>query len=147
MKIEKMLLNFLIVGLLNVEIEVIPKLIFDNNFKTIFCDDKCSFSVICGCFYLFIIGCIINIFIRLINIKNKDPDPLWFRSLVGMCGIICITFIVNYICNKIFNINLWDYNNYPLNMIGCISILYLPIWYFMSMGIIWFDDYINKYIF
>lgn len=141
MKIEKMLLNFLIIGLLNIEIEVIPKLIFDNNFKTIFSDDKYSFSIICSCFYLFIIGCIINIFIRLINIKNKES--LWFRSLVGMCGIMCITFIINHICNNIFNINLWNYNDHPFTIMG----FYLPIWYLMSMSIILFDDYINKYIF
>ena len=53
-------------------------------------------------------------------------------------------FIAGTILNIVLGLNVWDYSNLPLNILGQICLPFSIIWYFLSIIGICLDDFLEK---
>lgn len=87
-----------------------------------------------------------------IIIGNINEDIPWEESIIAQCadGAIIITsleFIFGYVLNIIFHLNIWDYSNMPLNIMGQICVPFMIAWFFLSLIAIVLDDVIRWKLF
>lgn len=68
----------------------------------------------------------------IINFKLKT-NSLIVRCIIASLIITSLEFLVGYIVNITLKLNVWDYSNRKLNLMGQICFLYSTIWF--SMGI------------
>jgi len=88
--------------------------------------------------WMLLIGGSTGFLIGLLNEKKK-----WHMSLIVLCGtfiIFGIEFTTGCLFNIVLNLHLWDYSRLPFNLLGQISIVYLPIWASMVPFASWLDD-------
>lgn len=94
---------------------------------------------------MFFIGGICGVLIGLIN--DKTPDiPLFYQCLLGSIIVTLIEFIAGYILNLKLGLHMWDYSNLPYNYKGQICLMFSCIWFFLSIPVIYLDDYLKKSI-
>lgn len=72
--------------------------------------------------------------ICLINQKWKQL-PLIVRSIVCAFGITAIEFCVGIIVNFLLHMDVWDYSNEWMHLLGQICPLYSCLWFFLSFSI------------
>jgi len=70
---------------------------------------------------------------------------LWFKSLLGACGITMMEFITGCIVNIRLGWQVWDYSLLPFNLLGQISLLFSLIWFVLSGGVFLLIPYLQKY--
>jgi uncharacterized membrane protein len=68
----------------------------------------------------------------IINFKLKT-NSIVLRCIIATLIITTLEFLVGYIVNIILKLNVWDYSNRKLNLMGQICLLYSCIWF--SLGI------------
>ena len=73
---------------------------------------------------MFIVGGICFVFCGSINEFLDWKTPLWKQMLICSIGITTIEFISGIIINVVLKLNVWDYNNLPLNIFGQVSLIY-----------------------
>lgn len=96
---------------------------------------------------MFIVGGISFIFCGSIN-EIFDWDMLiWKQMLICAAGITAIEFISGVIINIIFKLNVWDYSNLPLNVMGQVCLLYSFLWFILSFAAIALDDWLRYLLF
>ncbi len=66
---------------------------------------------------------------------SSGPDPTIINPASGL--------FFNTLCH----LHLWDYSDLPINLLGQISLIYLPIWLMMVPFTFWFDDLIRFYLY
>ena len=94
---------------------------------------------------MFIVGGICGVFIGLIN--DKTPDmPLIYQCLIGSLIVTTIEFISGYILNIHLGLGIWDYSNQPYNFMGQICPMFSVAWFFLSIPVIYLDDYLKETI-
>lgn len=96
---------------------------------------------------MFILGGLCFILIGRIN-----EDIPWEESIViqGIKGAIIITlleFVFGYFLNIIYHLNIWDYSNMPLNIMGQVCLPFMGAWFFLSLVAIVVDDLIRWKLF
>lgn len=149
MKFKKALVLMSIMGLIYLDLELFMRAIRGDLLKVGFHDVKWVSLAGWTTLWMFFIGGLSGLFIGSLNeggLKNRKY-PIWFQSLIGMFGIFTIEFVMGLICNIGLGWNLWTYHGWPLNLMGQITLLYLPLWYFMVPFVIWLDDVIRYYLF
>ena len=72
---------------------------------------------------------------------------LWKQMLIGSCIVTVIEFISGLIINVWLGLDVWDYSNLPLNVMGQICLPFSIIWFFMSLLCIVLDDYLRYWFF
>lgn len=149
MKIKKMLILTTIMGLLYLDMELFMRAFRGELFKIGFNDIKYSSLIGWTSLWSFFIGGFSGLFIGLLNEgKNKFKKfPILFQSLIGMIFIFTVEFLLGYILNIKLELNLWSYKNWPLNILGQITLLYIPLWFFIVPFVIWIDDMIRYCLF
>ncbi len=60
-----------------------------------------------------------------------------------MIIVTCVEFLSGYVLNIKMGLNIWDYSNLPLNVMGQVSLLFSVFWFFLSIIAIWLDDYLR----
>ncbi len=75
--------------------------------------------------------------IRTMSLLNK--------CIIGSLVITVIEFISGCIVNLWFNLNVWDYSNMPLNLLGQICPLYSAFWAVLTIPVVKSCDYIKKH--
>lgn len=94
---------------------------------------------------MYFIGGICGVLIGLIN--DKTPDmPLFYQCLLGSIIVTVIEFITGYILNIKLGLHIWDYSNLPYNYKGQICLMFSCIWFFLSIPVIYLDDFLKKSI-
>lgn len=93
-----------------------------------------------------VLGGICFIALGLINEILPWETPLAVQMLIGCVVITTLEFITGCILNVWLKLNIWDYSNLPLNLLGQICLPFSIIWYFVSAIGIVTDDYI-RYIY
>lgn len=93
-----------------------------------------------------VLGGICFIALGLINEILPWETPLAVQMLIGCVVITTLEFIAGCILNIWLKLNIWDYSNLPLNLLGQICLPFSIIWYFVSAIGIVTDDYI-RYIY
>lgn len=69
---------------------------------------------------------------------------LWLQCLLGTIFIFAIEFGAGLIFNVWLGLGLWDYSAWPLNIMGQVTLVYLPIWYMVCPAAIWLDDVLAR---
>lgn len=93
-----------------------------------------------------VLGGICFITLGLINEVLSWDTPLSLQMLIGCLIITALEFIAGCILNLWLKLNIWDYSNLPLNILGQICLPFSILWYFVSAIGIVLDDYI-RYIY
>lgn len=96
---------------------------------------------------MYVVGGLCFILIGLINEFFTFEFPLVYQSLIGSLIVTVIEFISGYIVNIVMKLNVWDYSNLPLNIMGQICLLFSIMWVFLSAVAIVLDDYLRYWIF
>lgn len=96
---------------------------------------------------MFIVGGICFVFCGSINEFFDWKTPLWKQMFICSIGITTVEFISGIIINVVFKLNVWDYSNLPLNILGQVSLIYSFAWFGLSLIAIVVDDWLRYWIF
>lgn len=96
---------------------------------------------------MFLLASFLFIVIGLINEFLSWDTPLFIQSIIGAIIVTAFEFITGCIVNLWLELNIWDYSNEPLNVMGQICLPFTFIWIVLSCIAIILDDYLRYYIF
>ena len=96
---------------------------------------------------MFLLASFLFILIGLINEFLSWDTPLFIQSIIGAIIVTAFEFITGCIVNLWLGLNIWDYSNEPLNVMGQICLPFTFIWIVLSCIAIILDDYLRYYIF
>ena len=91
-------------------------------------------------------GGICFILIGLINEVQSGEIALIKQMIISAVIITTVELITGLIVNIWLNLNVWDYSDYPYNLMGQICIYYTVMWFLLSPLAIFMDDYIRYFI-
>lgn len=88
-------------------------------------------------------------FVIIGGINNWFPWelPIWVQGLIGMAVVTVIEFISGLILNVWLKMDIWDYSDMPLNLLGQICVPFMAAWFFVSLAAIVLDDYLRYWLF
>lgn len=69
--------------------------------------------------------------------------PLVLQALIGTAVITVVEFASGCVLNLWLGLNIWDYSDLPLNVLGQVCLLYAVLWYFLALPVIVVDDYLR----
>lgn len=90
-----------------------------------------------------ILGGICFIACGLLNEILSWDTPLLLQGLIGSGIITVLEFLTGVLVNMILHLNVWDYSNMPLNVLGQICLPFSLLWVIIAIGAIILDDYIR----
>lgn len=96
---------------------------------------------------MLIVGGLCFLFCGSINEFFDWEMPLWLQMLICSAGITAIEYISGIIINIIFKLNVWDYSNLPLNIMGQVCLWFSLLWFFLSALAIILDDWLRYWLF
>ncbi len=73
---------------------------------------------------------------------KKVPLPL--RAVVYMIGIFFVEYVSGILFHKVLGLRIWDYSNLPFNLHGQITLLYIPFWYALGLGLEKLYEWVDK---
>lgn len=73
-------------------------------------------------------------------LNEKWTMPIWLQVLLGTLSVFIIEFLTGLFFNIWLGLHLWDYSTWPANIMGQITLLYLPAWGLLCSIGIWVDD-------
>lgn len=91
-----------------------------------------------------LLGGLCFISIGLINEIFPYSMKFEYQIIVGVLLVTILEFIFGYILNIQMGLNIWDYSNMPLNVMGQICVPYMFLWIFLVALSIVVDDW-SKY--
>ena len=90
---------------------------------------------------MFIVGGLCLIIVGLLNECILPGNwGLIPQSLVGAIAITVVEFVCGLIVNVWLNLNVWDYSNLPLNIMGQVCLPFTLIWVVLALVAIVVDD-------
>lgn len=90
-----------------------------------------------------ILGGICFIACGLLNELLSWDTSLLLQGLIGSGIITVLEFLTGVLVNMILHLNVWDYSNTPLNVLGQICLPFSLLWVIIAIGAIILDDYIR----
>lgn len=90
-----------------------------------------------------ILGGICFIACGLLNEILSWDTSLLLQGLIGSGIITVLEFLTGVLVNIILHLNVWDYFNMPLNVLGQICLPFSLLWVIIAIGAIILDDYIR----
>lgn len=96
---------------------------------------------------MMILGGICFVLIGLINEGYDYEMPLKKQMFISAIIVTILEFVFGIVLNKILGLNIWDYSDMPLNLMGQICLPFTILWFFLSLLAIIVDDYIRYFIF
>lgn len=90
-----------------------------------------------------ILGGICFIACGLLNEILSWDTSLLLQGLIGSGIITVLEFLTGVLVNMILHLNVWDYSNMPLNVLGQICLPFSLLWVIIAIGAIILDDYIR----
>ena len=97
---------------------------------------------------MLIAGGLCFVFIGWINEDQHRNESMSLISqmLISAIVITMVEFAVGLIVNVWLGLDVWDYSNMPYNFMGQICLLYMVIWFFLSLVAIFFDEYLRCHL-
>ena len=68
---------------------------------------------------------------------------IYKQSLIGTIIVLTVEYILGFILNVIFKLNIWDYSNLKFNLNGQICLTYAVLWFILMPAAIWIEDYLR----
>jgi uncharacterized membrane protein len=96
---------------------------------------------------MLIIGGLCGLSLSYLNSFLSWKMPLVIQAVLGMLICLIIEFTSGCICNLALNLNLWNYNGLPFNLLGQIQLYYAGMWYVLSIVGIILDDHLRHWLF
>lgn len=92
---------------------------------------------------MFFVGGLCGVLIGLIN--DNTPDiPLFYQCILGTVIVTLIEFISGCYLNIYLGLGVWDYSHVPFNLLGQVCLPFSIIWMFLSIPVIYLDDYLKN---
>lgn len=92
---------------------------------------------------MFALGGLCFVLIGIINEFYTFEIPLFIQMVIGTFIITALEFITGCIVNLTLHLNVWDYSDMPLNIMGQICLPYMLLWFLLSPVCIIVDDYLR----
>lgn len=131
-KIGKQLCLFCIGGTIYITIEIIWRLIMGSHPTH---------------WTMFILGGLSFILIGCINEYLSWDTPFWIQCFIGTLIVLALEFVFGCILNLWLGLDIWDYSNSPLNILGQVCLPFAIAWYFLTAFAIVADDYLRYWLF
>lgn len=96
---------------------------------------------------MFILGGMCFVSIGLINELFPWELGIVWQALIGGVLVTTLEFITGLIVNVWLGLNVWDYSNLPLNLMGQICLPFFFAWVGLSVVAIILDDYFRYWFF
>ncbi len=96
---------------------------------------------------MFLLGGFCFVMIGLINEIFTFRIPLVKQMLISAVIITVAEFMCGCIVNLWLKLNVWDYSELPLNVMGQICLSYSVLWFFLSALAIILDDCLRHWLF
>lgn len=87
------------------------------------------------------------ILMGLINEVLSWETPLVLQMLIAACIITAAEFCAGCILNLWLKLDIWNYSDLPLNLLGQICLPYFLLWYLLSLLGIVLDDWLRYWWF
>ena len=96
---------------------------------------------------MFVVGGVC--FLLLSYINNYLPWKMAFvlQSVIGGLAITAVELVSGIILNIYLGLNIWDYTNMPMNVLGQICVPFSIAWVFIAAFGIWLDDFLRWKLF
>ncbi len=96
---------------------------------------------------MFMLGGMCFLVIGFINEQSRGKLPLLTQMAIGSAAITLLEFLTGYIVNIKLGMNVWSYYDMPYNIMGQVCLEYMVMWFFLSAGCIFADDYLRYRLF
>lgn len=96
---------------------------------------------------MFILGGLCFCLIGGVNEYFSWDLALTSQMMISSTIITSLEFIFGIILNKVFLLNVWNYEDIPYNLCGEICLIFSIAWFFLSLVGIVLDDYIRYFLF
>lgn len=97
---------------------------------------------------MFVLGGVCGVLIGLINeYKFTWEMPLWKQVFIGEAIVLPLEFLVGCVVNLWLGLNVWDYSDFPFNILGQTSLLFSILFIPIILSAIFLDDYIRYWLF
>lgn len=96
---------------------------------------------------MFILGGLCFLLIGAINEYLPWETSIWKQCAIGAGIVLLLEFVFGCILNLWLGLNIWDYSNTPLNLLGQISLPFAVAWYFLTALAIILDDWLRYWLF
>ena len=90
-----------------------------------------------------ILGGICFIACGLLNEFLSWSTSLLLQGIIGSGIITVLEFLTGVLVNIVLQLNVWDYSNMPLNVLGQVCLPFSLLWVIIAIGAIILDDYIR----
>lgn len=74
------------------------------------------------------------------NLRHYD-ESLWIKCAYGSMYVTLVEFAVGWIVNIRLNMNVWDYSDRFMNIMGQVCLLYSVFWYFLTIPSVMLTNY------
>ena len=96
---------------------------------------------------MFLLGAICGLIIGALNEKISWEMPFELQCIIGAVVITLGEFIFGYILNIKLGLNIWDYSDMPMNIMGQICLPFTLAWCALSGVCIVLDDYLRYWFY
>lgn len=96
---------------------------------------------------MFILGGLCFLFIGSLNELFTWEMPFWLQSIVGGAGVLTLEFVFGCVLNLWLGLNIWDYSNEPINILGQVCLPFAFAWVLLAAVGIVLDDYLRYWLF
>ena len=73
--------------------------------------------------------------------------PLWKQGLLCALAIVALEFLTGCLLNLALGWAVWDYRDYPGNLLGQVCPMYAALWYLLSLPCIGLSALIRRWLF
>lgn len=73
--------------------------------------------------------------------------PFWIQDFIGTAIALLLEFVFGCVLNLWLKLNIWDYSNLPLNLLGQICLPFALVWAVLTAVAIVLDDYLRYWLF
>ena len=95
---------------------------------------------------MLVLGGFCGVFIGLLNeITPTMKVPI--QMLISSIFVTVLELIFGYILNIRLGLHIWDYSNQPFNFMGQICLVFSILWFFLSLLVIYLDDFLKSILF
>jgi uncharacterized membrane protein len=92
---------------------------------------------------MIILGGICFISCGLLNEFLNWNTPLILQGILGSVIITLLEFLTGVLVNIVLKLDVWDYSNMPLNIMGQVCLPFSLLWVIIAICAIILDDYIR----
>ena len=96
---------------------------------------------------MMVIGGICFLLCGLINEEIPWEMPLLEQGLIGAFIVTSVELVSGFVCNICLHMDLWDYSDMPLNLLGQICLPFFLLWILVAIVAIMTDDLLRYWIF